>query len=46
MVCVGACAEEARVPWGMEFSGSGDMINYVPEKLMLGDQMQSQGTTA
>lgn len=45
-MCAGACAEEARVPWGMKFSGSGDMINYSPEKLMLGDQMHGQGSMA
>lgn len=45
-MCAGACAEEARVPWGMKVSGSGDMINYSPEKLILGDQMHSQGSTA
>lgn len=45
-MCAGACAEEARVPWGMKFSGTADLIQWSPEKLRLGDQMHSQGTTA
>ena len=45
-MCAGACVEEAHVSWGMKFSGTGDPINYSPEKLMLGDQMHDQGTMA
>lgn len=46
IMCAGACIEEAHVPHGMKFSGTGDLINCSPEKLMLGDQMHNQGTTA
>ena len=46
MVCAGACVEEARVPRGMKPSGTGDLKNPSPEKLLLGDQMHNRGTTA